>query len=53
MSGMKPFNWNEVARVFLVSRPEPCPYLPDRQEQKLITLIHPGDEEGFQALSKR
>ena len=53
MSGMKPFNWSEVRRIFLTSRAEPCPYLPERQEQKLVTLLRPDDLQGYAHLTAR
>lgn len=53
MSGMKPFNWQQVERIFLASRPETCPYLPGQREQKLVTLIQPGDIKGFAHLSEQ
>ncbi len=51
MSGMKPFNWEAVERIFLTSRPDSCPYLPNLNEQKLVTLIQKGDSEGFAELT--
>ncbi len=53
MSGMRPFNWQEIERIFLASRPDTCPYLPDRQEQKLVTLLPGGDGQGFANLTAR
>lgn len=53
MSGMTPFNWSEIERIFLASRPDACPYLPDRREQKLVTLLSTGDEQGFAALTEQ
>lgn len=53
MSGLKPFNWAQVERIFLASRPDVCPYLPGRKEQKLVTLLHQGDHAGFAKLSNK
>ena len=53
MSGMKPFNWQQIQRTFLTSRAEICPYLPDHQEQKLVTLLRPGDMDGFADLTSK
>lgn len=53
MSGIKPFNWRSLERVFLTTPPTPCPYLPHRAEQKLVTRIHPGDSQDYAALSEQ
>ena len=53
MSGMKPFSWAEVERVFLTSRAEPCPYLPDRMEQKLVTMLRQGEPQAYADLAAR
>lgn len=44
-------DWSQIERVFYMTAPAPCPYLPNRTERKLITALDHGDEEAFDALS--
>ncbi len=50
---MKPMNWQRVERIFLASRADTCPYLPEQREQKLVTLIQDGDTDSFAELTDR
>jgi leucyl-tRNA---protein transferase len=44
-------DWSQIERVFYMTAPAPCPYLPNRTERKLITALDHGDDEAFDALS--
>ena len=44
-------DWSQIERVFYMTAPAPCPYLPHRTERKLITALDFGDDESFDQLS--
>ena len=44
-------DWSQIERVFYMTAPAPCPYLPHRTERKLITALDFGEDEAFDQLS--
>lgn len=53
MSGLRSLDGRSGIRIFLTSHPEPCPYLPNRTEQKLATHLYPENEADFAELTNR